>query len=145
MKCRRYWLGVVSKQHVEMGVQGGFAQVCHGKKAPLQRMEPGDLLVYYSPQTRREGGKPLRAFTAVGSVKEGEVYDFQVSPDFVSHRRDVRYFPEAVQVPLEALKPQLAFAQRRNWGFALRRGLLELSKEDFHIIAAAMGVGDESV
>ena len=30
----RYWLGVVSKEHVLRGVQGSFAQVCHGKKGP---------------------------------------------------------------------------------------------------------------
>jgi hypothetical protein len=32
----RYWIGVVSKEHVMRGVQRGFAQVCHGKEGPLK-------------------------------------------------------------------------------------------------------------
>lgn len=39
----RYWIGVVSKNHVLRGVEGGFAQVGHGKGAPLRRMAPGEV------------------------------------------------------------------------------------------------------
>ena len=42
----RAWLGVVSRAHVQRGVREGFAQVCHGKAAPLRRMQAGDYLVY---------------------------------------------------------------------------------------------------
>ncbi|MEJ1231140.1 MAG: EVE domain-containing protein [Galbitalea sp.] len=42
------WLGVVSRSHVERGVDLGIAQVMHGKRAGLARMKPGDWLVYYS-------------------------------------------------------------------------------------------------
>lgn len=28
----RYWIVIASKEHVMRGVQGGFAQVFHGKK-----------------------------------------------------------------------------------------------------------------
>jgi hypothetical protein len=35
---RHYWVGVVSKEHVDIGVAGGFAQVNHGKAGPLERM-----------------------------------------------------------------------------------------------------------
>jgi hypothetical protein len=45
----RYWIGVVSESHVKLGVEGGFAQLCHGKSAPLRRMREGDWLIYYSP------------------------------------------------------------------------------------------------
>lgn len=53
------WLGVVSRAHVQRGVSGGFAQVCHGKAAPLRRMQTGDWLIYYSPSTEM-GGEALR-------------------------------------------------------------------------------------
>jgi hypothetical protein len=65
------WLGVVSKQHVQRGVSGGFAQVCHGKAQPLRRMKAGDWLVYYSPALEM-GGTPLRAFTALGQRPDQE-------------------------------------------------------------------------
>ena len=35
----KFWIGVVSKEHVLRGVEGGFCQVCHGKKRPLNRMK----------------------------------------------------------------------------------------------------------
>lgn len=35
----KFWVGVVSKEHVQRGVKGGFCQVCHGKKGPLNRMK----------------------------------------------------------------------------------------------------------
>ena len=37
----RYWVGVVSKNHVLRGVEGNFCQVCHGKGGPLNRMKKG--------------------------------------------------------------------------------------------------------
>ena len=45
----RYWIAVVSKEHVMKGVQGGFAQAGHGKSAPLKKMKKDDWLIYYSP------------------------------------------------------------------------------------------------
>ena len=35
----KYWIGTVSKEHVLRGVAGDFCQVCHGKAAPLNRMQ----------------------------------------------------------------------------------------------------------
>ena len=63
-----YWIGVVSRAHVQGGVAGGFAQLCHGKERPLRRMRTGDWLIYYSPRTEREGGAPIQSFTAIGRV-----------------------------------------------------------------------------
>ncbi|MET4561014.1 hypothetical protein ABIA69_002159 [Lysinibacillus parviboronicapiens] len=30
---RKFWVGVVSEEHVRIGEQGGFAQLCHEKYA----------------------------------------------------------------------------------------------------------------
>ncbi len=64
----RYWIGVSSKEHVMRGVQGGFAQVCHGKAGPLKQMQPNDWLIYYSPTLEFGGKEPCKAFTAVGRI-----------------------------------------------------------------------------
>nr|WP_276354828.1 EVE domain-containing protein [Cohnella sp. YIM B05605] len=87
----RYWIGVVSASHVSRGVEGGFAQLCHGKAAPLRRMNTGDWLVYYSPRTDMKQGEPLQAFTAIGQVADDRVYPFPMSEAFVPFRRDIRY------------------------------------------------------
>jgi hypothetical protein len=132
-----YWLGVVSAAHVDRGVAGGFAQVCHGKEAPLRRMKAGDWLIYYSPSTEMVGGQPLRAFTALGQVVGDRVFTHDMGDGFVPYRRRVRY--QAVRpVPLAELSRSLHLTQRPHWGMALRRGHLALDRHDFEIISSAM-------
>ncbi len=55
MHERNYWIGVVSRDHVAIGVGGGFAQLNHGKAGPLERMRAGDGFAYYSPRTVLSG------------------------------------------------------------------------------------------
>jgi hypothetical protein len=74
----RMWVGVISRAHVLRGVAGGFTQVCHGKRAPLARMKPGDLFFAYSPTTELRGGEVLRAFTAVGVIHDDVVVQFDM-------------------------------------------------------------------
>lgn len=133
------WLGVVSRAHVQCGVSGGFAQVCHGKAAPLGRMKQGDWLVYYSPSTTL-GGPPLRAFTAIGQMEDDEVFQFDMGGGFVPFRRRVRYLAGVREVPLLELQARLDLCASRHWGMALRRGHLALSERDLGTIAEAMGV-----
>lgn len=134
------WLGVVSQQHVQRGVAGGFAQVCHGKARPLGRMKAGDWLVYYSPALE-VGGAPLRAFTALGQCEDDDVFSFDMGGGFVPFRRRVRYVP-AREALLEPLKPMLELCASPNWGMALRRGHLPLGAADFALIAKAMRARD---
>ena len=70
----RYWVGVASRDHVLLGVAGGFCQVCHGKQAPLARMKQGDWILYYSPKTGMNSGEKVQAFTAVGQIVDDRVY-----------------------------------------------------------------------
>jgi hypothetical protein len=134
----RAWVGVVSRSHVQRGVAGGFAQLCHGKRAPLARMQPGDCLIYYSPSTEFRGGEPLRAFTAFGRVSGARAYEFDMGGGFVPFRRDVSYFA-ARAVALASLSDQLHFT-RSTWGLLARRGHFEIDLHDRDLIAAAMGI-----
>jgi hypothetical protein len=133
----KHWLGVVSRAHLERGVAGGFAQLCHGRQAPLARMQAGDWLVYYSPRTEMHGGRPLRAFTALGQVADDRVYRHDMGGGFVPYRRNVRYLPVR-PVPLTEIAARLHLTRRAGWGITLRRGHLELDEHDFTAIAAAM-------
>jgi hypothetical protein len=136
----RYWIGVVSASHVARGVEGGFAQLCHGKAAPLQRMKPGDWLVYYSPKTAMEGGEPLQCFTAIGKVVGDRVYPFQMRPDFTPYRIDIAYL-KSRNAPIHPLLPRLSFIKDpKRWGYPFRRGQIEMSRDDCGLIAEAMGV-----
>jgi len=134
------WLGVVSKAHVQRGVAGGFAQVCHGKAPPLRRMKRGDWLVYYSPSIEM-GGPPLRAFTALGQLDDDQVFSFDMGGGFVPFRRRVRYLPTS-EVSLDDVKQKLELCASPHWSMALRRGLLPLSQQDLSTLAEAMGVAE---
>ena len=134
----RYWLGVVSKEHVCRGIKDSFAQVCHGKKGPLSRMEAGDFLIYYSPKVSMDSSEKYQCFTAIGRIRNGTVYQVEMTADFHPFRIDVDYLPSN-DVPVSDVSERL-LVTKKNWGFQLRRGLLELNEADFSVIAVAMGV-----
>ncbi len=134
----RYWIGVVSRDHVALGVRGGFAQLGHGKQAPLRRLARGDWLVYYSPRTSHPVGEPLQAFTAIGRVEDDEARQVEMRPDFSPWRREVRY-ETCREVPARDLLDELEVVpHRRQWGMVVRRGLVEIGRPDFERIAGAM-------
>ena len=138
-----YWIGVVSHTHVQRGVAGGFAQLNHGKQEPLKRMKAGDALVYYSPRESYPNGAPLQAFTAMGVVRTGQVYTYDMTleglPGFVPWRMDVDYWP-AQSAPIKPLIAQLDFiVNKTHWGAAFRFGQIKIGQADFRCIALAMG------
>ena len=134
----KYWLGVVNLDHVLKGVQGGFAQVCHGKKGSLSKISKADWLIYYSPKRSLDGEDPLKQFTAIGKATDDIVFQFEMSQSFKPFRRKIKYMKNAKPVPLDDLKALLEFTQERNWGYRLRLGLLELSLHDFQLISEKM-------
>ncbi|MBA4489977.1 EVE domain-containing protein [Paracoccus sp. S1E-3] len=133
---RRYWVGTVSREHVLIGVEGGFAMMNHGKLAPLLRLSPGDGLVYYSPKTAWPDGAPLKAFTAIGWLRDSEPYPAQMPTGQTGYRRDIDWMA-ATETPIQSLSHGLEFT-RGNWGMLARRGLFEISGADFETIRAAM-------
>jgi len=140
---RQFWIGVVSREHVRLGVKGGFIQLGHGKKAPVQRLRAGDALVMYSPRTAYPDGEPLQAFTAIGVVSTGKVYQVQMTEDFKPYRIDVRFL-QAKEAPIKPLVDALSFIKSKtHWGAAFRFGQIKIPAEDFKLIAKAMGVESE--
>lgn len=132
----RGWLGVVSAAHVRRGVELGIAQINHGKRAPLARMQPGDTLVFYSPTQQRGDRTPYQCFTAIGTVTDDDIWQADEG-DFTPYRRRVNYLP-ATPVPLAELRPSLHLTQEPNWGYQLRFGLVPLDAHDVQIIREAM-------
>jgi hypothetical protein len=139
----QFWVGVVSREHVHRGVKGGFIQLNHGKKAPVQRLRAGDGLAMYSPRTAYPDGEPLQHFTAIGIVSTGEVYQVQMTGDFKPYRVDVRFL-KAKEAPIRPLIQALSFIKSKtHWGAAFRFGYVKVPGEDFNLIAKAMGVESE--
>ena len=138
----KYWVGVASREHVKRAVAGGFAQLCHGKGGPLKRMVPGDWIIYYSPVEIFGEKTPCQKFTAIGTINKNDPYEFCMSSDFIPWRRDVT-FMAAQDAAIKPLISDLSFLTNKiSWGSPFRRGCFEIPKQDFKLIAHAMGVSN---
>src|SRR6476659_4397033 len=124
MSERRYWIGVVSQEDADKAVAEGFVQFGFGRAEPLERMQPGDGVTFYSPRTAPQTGALVQAFTAIGRVGAGPIYEV----------------PPVEPAPIKPLLPELAFIRNKeHWGAALRFGVVRVSRDDFAAIARAMG------
>jgi len=138
----RYWIGVASYEHVQRGVDGGFAQVCHGRQGPLEKMRKEDWIVYYSPTYHFGGKDPCQLFTAIGKIDAGTPYQVAMSRNFIPWRRDVSFYPSN-NAAIRPLLDHMSFIKdKKRWGFPFRRGCFEIPHGDFRLIAEAMGVSD---
>ena len=114
-------------------------QVCHGKAGPLRRVKPEDRVAYYSPTIDFGGKTKCQAFTAIGIVKAGAPYQYDMGGGFCPFRRDVCWI-NADEAPIQPILAVLEFsAGKQNWGYPLRFGIFQISERDIQVIAAAMG------
>jgi len=136
----KYWINVVSRDHVWRGVIGGFTQANHGKPWTLRKMSKDDWLVFYSPKTKFEDGEALQAFTAVGRIIDDEAYEAEMSPLFHPWRRNVQ-FEKVHEVPIRPMIELLQFIEnKKQWGYKFRFGVIEINEHDFNIIKTAMTI-----
>jgi hypothetical protein len=136
----RYWIGVASYDHVLNGVSGGFCQLGHGKKPALEKMQPHDWIIYYSPRQKLEASsQTLQAFSAIGQILGRETYQADLG-DFKPWRRDVRFLP-AQPISIRPLIQKLEFIKDpARWGYPFFRGHLEIGQSDFELIARTFDV-----
>jgi hypothetical protein len=137
-----YWIGVASRDHVRLGVKGGFCQLGHGKEAPLRRLRRGDVIIYYSPRERMREGEPVQAFTAAGRIRDDAPYQVDAEQGFRPYRRNADFF-RGHDAPIRPLLHLLSFTKGRdNWGRIFHRSAFEISSDDYRLIAQAMALED---
>lgn len=138
---RNNWIAVACAEHARRGSAAplqGFMQVCHGKCAPLKRVQPSDRVVYYAPTVTMGGKDRLQSFVSIGLVQPGEPYAFDMGGGFVPFRRDVVYI-DAQDAPIHPLLEHLEFVEdRARWGYKFRFGIFKVSDADMRLIATAM-------
>jgi hypothetical protein len=142
MQQSKYWIAVVSKEHTMRGVSGGFMQVCHGKPAPLKRMKTNDWIIVYSPKLSMEGETKCQSFTAIGQTSDENVYQFQMTKDFIPFRRNIRFY-DCNETSILPLIDQLDFIQNKSrWGYSFRFGFFEINEHDFNLISSQMLINE---
>ncbi|MFC7485283.1 EVE domain-containing protein [Knoellia sp. CPCC 206453] len=135
---QHFWVNTISREHVLLGVEGGFTQADHGKPTRLAKLAAGDGILFYSPRTAMRAGEALQEFTAWGLLTADPIYQVEMSPDFRPWRRRVD-FREAAAVPIRPMLGELSFiAGAPSWGMVFRRGLFEIPETDFELITGRM-------
>lgn len=143
----RNWIAIASAEHARQGRDHaltapgacGFMQVCHGRRAPLARVQPGDRIAYYAPARTMGGKDRLQSFVSIGTVEPGAPYAFDMGGGFMPYRRDVHYVA-ARETPIMPLLDAFEFVEdRRHWAAKFRFGLVEVSLHDMRLVAQAMG------
>lgn len=134
----KYWVIVASKDHVKTGISEGIAQACHGKSAPLKRMNMGDFVIFYSGKQTMGSPDKCQEFTAIGKVKDDEVYPFQMTANFCPFRRNIDFI-ESKDVSILPLINDLEFIlNKKSWGYPFRYGFFEINLNDFCLISSKM-------
>ena len=136
----KYWVNTVTKNHIMIGVEGGFTQADHGKDTRLKKLNLGDYIVFYSPRSEIREGEILQSFTAIGRIVDKIPYRVKMKPGFEPWRRKVNFI-NCRETSIRDLINSLNFIHnKKNWGLPFRHGLFEIGRADMEIIAKAMGV-----
>lgn len=140
--ARAFWIGVACRDHVKRGVEGGFAQLGHGKHSAVKNLKCGDWIAYYSPTSEMGGGDKVQAFTYIGRVTSNEAYQVEQSEKFHPWRVDVEFEQDAEEAPVRPLLEDLDLTRGRGskWGMAFRAAKVKATDADLLVIATAMGV-----
>ena len=92
----------------------------------------------YSPRETYPDGPVLQAFTAIGTIKSGKIYQVEMSPEFKPYRVDVE-FAGCRDAAIKPLIERLSFIRSKtHWGGAFRFGYIKVPEADFALIADAM-------
>ena len=135
----RYWIIVASKDHVMLGVKEGIAQANHGNVTPLRRMKKDDIIIYYSPKTIYGQNEKCQRFTAIGKVRDIDIFQVKLNETFSPFRRRVEYYHQCKEIPIEDLIPALSFIKnKKSWGYIFRFGLIQIPYNDFLTISHEM-------
>ncbi len=138
MNTTKYWIAAISKEHINRGLAENFIQVCHGKQAPLKRMKQDDYIIVYSSKNSMHGDDKCQAFTAIGQVKDNEIYQFQMTEKFNPFRRNIDFF-ECKECSIIPLINDLEFIiNKKSWGYPFRFGFFEIKENDFNLISSKM-------
>jgi hypothetical protein len=123
------------------GVREGIAQASHGKQTALRRMTKNDEIVYYLPKMFSGQNEKCQRFTAIGKIKDNDIFQVKLNETFSPFRRKVEYYHECKEILIEDLIPALSFIRnKKSWGCVFRLGLIQIPYNDFLTISKSFFV-----
>ena len=132
-----FYIGVVHLAQVREAERQGYVSFAHGDRASVEKVVPGDKVVYYAPK-EDEDGAPVQAFIAHATVTGEEVETRSFGSHGTGQVRRATY--DAVrEVPVRPMIEDLEIlAGKQNWGGVFRSGKVEIGAADYQRIAGAM-------
>jgi hypothetical protein len=138
MSETRYYINTVSKDHVLLGISGGFTQACHGKAYPLSRLKRGDWMAFYSPKVHFGKSEICQKFTAYGQIIDDKPFQVKMTESFCPFRRKIRFL-DSHEISIRPIIDQLSFIKdKKRWSYMFHFGLFQIPKQDFDLIANLM-------
>jgi predicted RNA-binding protein len=128
----KYWLCVTNKDNWRIIKEKKIWGVPERRKGLIQRVEQGDLLVFYV-KPKRVGGifkassKPFESKDKVFTAIRGEIFPHRVmlEPVVVCKK----------PIAIESVFGNLSFTKgRKYWTMPLRRGMFEIPDKDYETI-----------
>lgn len=122
-----------------LGVKEGIAQANHGKVTPLRRMKKDDIILYYSPSTIYGQNEKCQRFTAIGKIKDIDIFQVKLNETYSPFRRRVEYYHECKEISIEDLISALSFIKnKKSWEYIFQFGLIQIPYNDFLTISDEM-------
>ena len=142
-----YWLCVTSEDNWRVVRKRNVWGVAERFKRAIQRVKPGDKLVFYVMQTKKD--KEIVPSRIVG-VFEAISEPYRDSTKIFKAYGTESTFPHRVKIkpvkifdkPLffKELVPKLSFIKnKQRWSGSLRRAMVEITEEDYNIIVGLRG------
>lgn len=132
---RRYWVSKAAQEHVHVVRDHGYTQINMGPRGPLEEMNIGDWILYYSPTIYYEQDIPsCQKFTGISCVTGSRTYPQGGQfPD--RWRRDVEFFHCIPHHPKHFIGNVNFLPQKENWEEILAKPIFEIERPDFIKIA----------
>lgn len=132
---RRYWVSRAAQEHVDIVRKKGYTQVNMGPRRPLEEMNVGDWIIYYSPTIYYEQDIPsCQRFTGISCVTDYRVYPQGGQfPD--RWRRNVEFFHCIPHHPDHFVGNVSFLPKEKDWEEVLAKPIFEIERPDFIKIA----------
>ncbi len=132
---RHYWVCQAAQEHVNIVRDKGYTQVNMGPRGPLETMNTGDWILYYSPTIYYGQDLPsCEQFSGISCVNDSRVYPQGGQfPD--RWRRNVDFFHCNPHHPAIFVGKVSFLPDHETWQDVLTQSFFEIPRNDFLVIA----------
>ncbi len=141
---RRYWVCNAAQEHVHIVRDKGYTQINMGPREPLEKMNVGDWILYYSSTYYFEDPRPnCQKFTGIACVNSTRIYpQSNKHPDH--WRRNVDFYQCMPHHPEHFVSKVSFLPPEKNWKKILQQPVFEILRNDFIFIAQTIVLPDHT-